>query len=100
MSRQSMARLGVYCHDRVFLGCDRVWATWGEFMSRTSSLRRDRKSQDIRFPCRDIVLYVMTVGVRHCVANKAGRMRDRGALSPTIDPSAHNGHAHVNGMRA
>ena len=43
------------CHDRVF--------QHGENLCRDRVfLRCDRKSQDIRFPCRDITLYVTTVG--------------------------------------
>ena len=60
------------CHDRLFF-------------------HHDRKSQDIRFPCHDIALYVMIVGVRRCVTNKAGCVRDRGSLS-TTEPGAHDRH--------
>ena len=38
-------------------------------------------------------------GVRRCVTNKARRACDRGALSPTTEPGAHDGHEHVIGMR-
>ena len=31
-------------------------------------------------------------GVRHRVANKAGCAHDKGALSPTTEPGAHNKH--------
>ena len=62
MSRQSWLRKGKSCCDGMLLCRDRV-VQHGENLCRDRVfLRRDRKSQDIRFPCLDIALYVMTVG--------------------------------------
>ena len=60
MSRQSWLRKGNSCHDGMLLCHDRV-VQHRENLDQVF-LRCDRKSQDIRFPCHDIALYVTTMG--------------------------------------
>ena len=82
MSRLSWLRKGNSCRDEMLLCRDRVVQHGENLCLDRVFLRRDRKSQDIRFPCRDIAL-CHDNGVRHCVSNMVGCMCDRGSLPRT-----------------
>ena len=74
----------------MLLCCDRD-VQHGENLCRDRVfLRRDRKSQDIRFSMSRHSALCHDSEVRRCVANKAGCARDKGVLSTTTKPSAHD----------
>ena len=62
MSRQSWLRKGNSFHDGILLFHDIVVQHRENLCLDRVFLLRDRKSLDIRFPCRDIALCVTIVG--------------------------------------
>ena len=62
MSRQSWLTKGNSCSDGMLLCHDRVVQHGENLCLDRVFLRHDRKSKDIRFPSRDIMLLVKTVG--------------------------------------
>ena len=62
LPRLGWLRNGNSCHNRMLLCHDKDVQHGENLCLGRVFLLRDRKSQDIKFPCRDIALYVTTMG--------------------------------------